>query len=222
MCCLSKAVNIQVVEDHSAPLMADGLTRMSCEVGLPARMLIGQDSAFMKILRGGEITIVDLETQMRTRATMDFQLCPVAGHNGHGFVESKIRVIQDAMKKLEVGTQHLHATGLQTWLKMAESDLNACPFGITIGRSELITPILNMISPDQLRLGRISTCVPNGPYRLPNSPRDLFARVNYLYRQWHTLFNDTMLPALLSSYQPKWFNQDSDLACGDVVFFRKH
>ena len=53
-------------------VLAQGLSRMSCEVGTPARLLIDQDSAFMKVLKDAEVTNVDLETHMRVRATMDF------------------------------------------------------------------------------------------------------------------------------------------------------
>ena len=49
VCMLSKAVNIQIVEGHSAPLLADGLSRLCCGTGVPARMLIDQDSAFMLV-----------------------------------------------------------------------------------------------------------------------------------------------------------------------------
>ena len=44
VCMLSKAINIQVVEGHTAVLLAQGLSRLGCEVGLPARLLIDQDS----------------------------------------------------------------------------------------------------------------------------------------------------------------------------------
>ena len=44
VCNLSKAVHIQVVEGHDAHHLADGLTRLCCEVGAPARLLIDRDS----------------------------------------------------------------------------------------------------------------------------------------------------------------------------------
>ena len=205
ICMLSKAINIQVVEGHTAVLLAQGLSRLGCEVGLPARLLIDQDSSFMKVLKMGEVSIIDLETQMRARVTMEFQVCPVQGHNQHGLVESRIRVVQDTMEKMDLGNQRLHATGLQTWFKLIESDLNSCPFGVTMGRSESNSPLLKLICPDQLRMGRISNRIPTGPFKLPDSPRDLISRVDDLYWSWHSIFNDSMLPALLSQSQPKWF-----------------
>jgi hypothetical protein len=39
--------------------------------------------------------------------------------------------------KLDFEALWLHAPRLQTWFKKVESDMNSCPFGITIGRSKL-------------------------------------------------------------------------------------
>ena len=82
VCSLSKACNIQVVEGHDTDHLADGLTRLCCE----ARLLIDRDSAFMKILNEGHIDILDVESNMRNRTQMSFQLCPVDGHNFQGLV----------------------------------------------------------------------------------------------------------------------------------------
>jgi hypothetical protein len=35
------------------------------------------------------------------------------------------------------------------------------------------------------------------------------------------VFNDSLLPQLISQTAPKWYNHDRDLAQGDVVYFRK-
>ena len=86
------------IEGHDAHHLADGLTRLCCEVGAPARLLIDRDSAFMKVLEEGHIDILDVESHMRKKTTMSFQLCPVDGHNFHGLVESTINSIQSAFK----------------------------------------------------------------------------------------------------------------------------
>ena len=118
VCNLSKAVNIQVVEGHDAHHLVDGLKRLCCEVGAPDRLLIDRDSAFMKLLQDGHINILDVESHMRKKTTMAFQLCPVDGHNFHGLVESTINSIQSAFKRMNLSSHRLHATGLQTVLKL--------------------------------------------------------------------------------------------------------
>jgi hypothetical protein len=220
-CLLSKAINLQVVEGHSAPLLAQGLSRMSCEVGTPARLLIDQDSAFMKVLQEAEVTLLDIETHMRVRTTMDFQLCPVSGHNFHGQVEARIKTVQDTLEKVGFYKERVHATGLQTALKLIESDINSTPLGVTMRRTSTNTPLLKLITPDHLRLGRISNRIPEGPFQLPSSPTDMISRAEELYWRWHDIFNSTMLPVLLASDQPKWYKHDTDLKEGDVVYFKK-
>jgi hypothetical protein len=125
------------------------------------------------------------------------------------------------MEKLGFYQDHLHATGLQTILKLIESDMNSTPLGVTMNRSSCNTPMLKLIAPDHLRLGRISNRIPSGPFKLPGSPHDMITRVDDLYWSWHEIFNDTMLLYLLTMTQPKWFNHDTDLKVDDVVYFRK-
>ena len=48
------------------------------------------------------------------------------------------------------------------------------------------------------------------------------SRAEELYWRWHEIFNDTMLPVLMTADQPKWYNHDNDLKDGDVVYFRKY
>ena len=184
-------------------------------------MLIDQDSAFMLCLREGEVTIVDLETQIRKKTQIDFQLSPVSGHNMHGLVASNINVIQQSLTKNHAGSTRVHATGLQTLMKLVESDMNGTPFGVTMGRSALNSLLIKLLSPNQLRTGRINARIPSGPFRLPSGPRDMISRVKELYTSWFRVLNDTLLPQLIAQTAPKWYNHDRDLTTGDVVYFRK-
>jgi hypothetical protein len=136
-------------------------------------------------------------------------------------VESKINVIQQGLKKIDAGSTRVHATGLQTLMKLVECDMNGTPFGVTMGRSALNSPLLKLISPNQLRTGRINSRIPAGPFRLPSGPKDMISRVEELYTSWFRVFNDTLLPQLLAQQAPKWYNHDRDLTTGDVIYFRK-
>ena len=90
-----------------------------------------------------------------------------------------------------------------------------------MGRSELNSPLLKLISPNQLQVGRINNRIPSGPFRLPSGPKDMISRVEELYESWFRVYNDSLLPQLISQTAPKWYNHDRDSATGDVVYFRK-
>ena len=115
---VTRSCNIQVVEGHTANLLAEGLTHLACETACPARLLINQDSAFMQVLREGSIQIVDLETQIRSQTQVEFQVCPVSGHNAHGAVERRIGIIQESLLVIKLDQQRVHVTGLQTLFKI--------------------------------------------------------------------------------------------------------
>lgn len=49
----------------------------------------------------------------------------------------------------------------------------------------------------------------------------MISRVQELYEDWFRVYNDSLLPQLISESAPKWYNHDKDLTTGDVVYFRK-
>ena len=221
VCVITKNVNLQVVEGHDARSLGEGITRLICEVGTPARLCIDQDSALMKTLRDGECQLIDLETQVRRKSQMDFTVCPVSGHNSHGLVEAKIRVAQTGFEKSGANQWRMHATGAQTLMKAIENDMNNTPFGVTAGRCEGNTPILKLISPAMLRIGRINSRTPAGPFLLPTGPRTIMDRVEQSYKLWYSAYQDSLLQKYLLDLQPRWFKSDTDTRVGDIVYFRK-
>ena len=46
-------------------------------------------------------------------------------------------------------------------------------------------------------------------------------RVDKLYKAWFNVFNDQLLPLLITAHQPKWYSASDNLKGGDVVYFRK-
>ena len=48
VCCVTKLINIQIVEGKEVDDLCDGLTRLSCEVATPENLLVDQESALMK------------------------------------------------------------------------------------------------------------------------------------------------------------------------------
>ena len=129
VCPITKIVNIQVVETKSAEGIIDGLTRLSCEVGVPSFVLTDKDSRIMKALRDAEIIIKDLQYVLHKEKGIKFSTCPVSGHNYSGACEGRIRILNEALVKCDVGNARLHATGYQTLCKLIENDMNNLPFG---------------------------------------------------------------------------------------------
>ena len=115
----------------------------------------------------------------------------------------------------------LHATGLETLCKLIECNLNNTPMGLSYGRNETNTPLMKLVSPNTMLVGRINARSPIGPFSLPAGPKSLMARVEACYKIFYKEYVDTMLVKYLLDLQPKWFKNDRDVKVGDVVYFHK-
>ena len=219
VCPVTRLTNLQVIEKSDTSGMVDGITRLSCEVGLPKVIMVDEDSAMLKAVQEVEINLVDTQHRLHTEYGIEFSVCPVSGHNQHGQVERRIRTVQDSLQEAGLYTKRLHATGLQTLLKLVENQLNNLPIGYTYGRDQDNTPLLKMLCPNMLRVGRSNERALNGPMRLPAGDGELLREVQKIYDSWFKIWNVSYLPKLF--YQPKWFKQDQDLKEGDIIMFQK-
>ena len=157
--------------------VVDGIIRLACEVGVPKIIMVDDDSALVKVVQEVEVSLIDSKFQLHTEYGLEFTVCPVSGHNQHGQVERKIRTVQDSLKECGLYTKRLHATGLQTLLKLIENQLNNLPIGYTYGRDQDNTPLLQMLTPNMLWVGRSNERALEGPMRMPTGVGDLLEEV---------------------------------------------
>ena len=219
VCPTTKLLNLQVIESKSVDGIADGLTRLGCEVGFPTHFLVDQDAAIMKVMKEAEVDIKDLQHIIKTENGINFTTCPVTGHYMHGLVERRIKTVEECLKAAKMFEERLHATGVQTVAKLIENELNNLPFGFSYGRDVDNSPLLRLLTPNLLKLGRLHSRALVGPVRLPSGPGDLMKRVEDAFDAFFNVWNVTMIPRLIKS--PKWYKSDEDLRPTDIVYFKK-
>ena len=219
VCLVTKLVNTQVIEKSDAGAIMDGMTRLSCEVGVPSILLCDQDSTLIKAIREAEVTMVNLKLQLFEEKGIKFEVCSVGGHNEHGLVERTIRTLQDSMEESGLRNQRLTATGLQTMCKLIENDYNNLPCGFKYDRDQDNTEVLKILTPNMMRLGRINTRALSGPLRLPAGASELVDKVVKTYEAWYKVWSAAYVPKLL--FKPKWFRNECDLKVGNLVYFQK-
>ena len=217
-CPVTRLLNLQVIEKSDSSGVVDGLTRLSCEVGIPKILLMDQDTALIKAMSEVEVNFKNLELKLHEEWGVEFFTCPVSGHNQHGQVERRIRTVQESLSEAGLESKRLHATGLQTLMKLVENQLNNLPLGYSYGREQDNTPLLRMLTPNMLRMGRNNDRALEGPLRLP-AGGELLDRVQGFYEAWFKIWNVSYIPKLM--YQPKWWKKDKDLKEGDIVLFQK-
>ena len=173
----------------------------------------------MKAVNKSEVNLKDLELRSYKEHGLICEKAPVSGHNFTGLVERKIKTVQDAFKMIDLANKRLHATGLQTLAKLIENDINNVPLGFSYGRDADNTPLLKLITPNLLKIGRLHSRALDGPVRFPAGPKDLMVKVKQLYKAFFKVWNATMVPKLLP--QPKWFKESPELKPGDIIYFMR-
>ena len=220
VCPITKSVNLQVTESKSADGVVDALTRLGCEVGFPSFMFVDQESSILKALAEAEVDILDMDFFLHKQKGVRFKTCPVSGHNFHGLVERKIKTVQEILEKCEIANMRLHATGLQTYAKAVENEMNNLPLGYSYSRDDNNSPLFKLIYPNMLRMGRNNRRALDGIVKMPSSPKDLMEKVNKAYTVFYKLWNTTMIPKLMK--YTKWHDEeDATLKIDDIVFFQK-
>ena len=219
VCPTTRLVNLQVMESTKAAGWVDAFTRLCCEVGVPSHVFVDQDSAGMSAFRLAEVDYRDLQLRLHREKGISFSVCGVGGHDRHGHVERVIQSIQKSLEDSGLRREILHATGLQTLCKLVESQYNNLPLGFHFSRSADNTPILRILTPNMIRIGRINSRSLDGPIKLPESRMELLAKVEQTYLAWYKIWLETLVPKLM--FTPKWFKTDQELKKGDLVYFRK-
>ena len=219
VCPTTRLINMQVIESSLASGIMSGVTRLCCEVGIPSKMFIDQDRASMCGFKNVEFDLRNLQLTLETKYGLDFEVCPVQGHNMHGQVERVIRSVQESFTDSGLLVKRYHSTGLQTLCKLIENQYNNLPLGYHFDRDCDNGPLLKMICPNQLRVGRINKRALDGPLRLPKNRMEMLIQVDEVYKVWFRIWRDSYVPKLM--FKPKWFKTDRDLLVGDLVYFVK-
>ena len=100
-----------------------------------------------------------------------------------------------------------------------ENDLNNFPFGYSYSRDSDNSPLLRLIFPNMLKIGRLNTRALDGPIRMPAGPGELMEKIEKCYSIFFKIWNTTMIPKLMRMY--KWFDNKGQLQVGDIVWFKK-
>ena len=219
-CCpTSKLCNLQVIEAKNAQATLEGLMRLGCEQGFPAVLILDQESSFMKMVQDAEVSLMDLQHRAYTEFGINFKVAPVQGHNMIGLAERKIKAVQECFEKLDLQKIRMHATGLQTVCKLIENNLNNMPIGYSYGRDADNSPILRIVTPNLLRVGRLNSRALTGPIRYPKGPAEYLKKVEETYQAFFRIWNTSYVPKLIPA--PKWFKDSPTLKPNDVVYFQK-
>ena len=202
--------------DTSAFILA--YNRFAARFCHPQKIYPDAGSQLLQACREMEISWVDVACTLNAQhgVGVEFQPCPVGGHNVHGAVERSIQEI----KKLFNAVYHsvkLDVLGFETAFSWISNELNNMPF--CIGTKYRDLDHLDLLTPNRLIHGRankraLSGCCVFG------APSTILAKMEDVFQAWWRAWYEEKLADFVAR-PSKWLRSDQQLKQGDIVLFLK-
>lgn len=215
-CATTKTVNIKVLEDYTTSSFLQAFIRLACEVGYPKMMYADEGSQLVKGCSTMTYTFQDAKFRLQKEVGVDFQCCPVGGHNFHGLVERKIRHVKESLER-SLSEKKLSILQWETTVVQIANCINDLPYASMSATADLDD--LDLLTPNRLRLGRNNQRSPVGPMWVTGKPDKFIASNKEIFNTWFETWLINCVPKLI--LQTKWFKTDSDISIGDLILFLK-
>ena len=216
VCSTTGTTSMRMMDDYSTISFVQAFIRLSCEVGYPKILLTDEGSQLLKACKTMEFDFHDVKQKLYTGHNVEFDVCPVGGHNMHGRVERKIKEIKASIE-MSFTNQRLSVIEWETVAAEISNGINDLPIGFRNWSADLEN--LDLITPNRLRLGRNNDRSPVGPLLVTSNPEKFINSNIAIFNAWYEHWLISCVPKLMN--QPKWFRTDYDLKKGDLVLFLK-
>ena len=215
-CCTTGAVSLKVMEDYSTSAFMLGFIRFSCSVGYPKMLLPDEGSQLVKGCKEMQLTFSDIKQQLHVEYGVEFDMCPVGGHNMHGKIERKIQHVKQAMSK-ELDKERLSVLQWETVGDQIANCVNDTPLAMRYVPRDVEQ--IDLLTPNRLLLGRNNDRSPAGPMCMNFSPDRIIEQNERIMTAWFECWLISHVPKLVD--RPKWLDSDDEVKVGDVVLFLK-
>ena len=216
-CTTTSTVSIKLMEDYTTMSFVQGFIRFSCEFGYPKLLLIDEGSQLVKGCEEMRFNFRDAQYRLNLNYQVEFQVCPVGGHNMHGKVERKIKSIRESISK-SMYNERFSIIQWETVASQIANSVNDMPLALAYSNPDL--EFCDIITPNRLRLGRNNERSPSGIVTVTNDTTKICQHNEKVFNSWFEAWLISHVPKLMM--QPKWFNNDRDLKVGDIVLFLKN
>ena len=180
-CSTTSTVNIKIIEDYGTASFTQALTRLSCEVGYPKLLLIDEESQLVKGCESMVLSFTDIKNQLHTSVGVQFEVCPVGGHNMYGKVERKIKEIKKSISK-NVGKERLSVLQWETICSIIGNTINYMP--LALGNLVSSFETMDHLTPNRLKLGRNKERSAVGSVTISNNYDNILDTNKSIFNSW--------------------------------------
>ena len=100
VCSTTGTTSLKLMEGYSADQFLLAFARFGRELGYPKKLLIDESAQLVSGCETMLLYMNNLRFQFNCEHGIEYETCPVGGHNYRGKVERKIQTVQDQLKKM--------------------------------------------------------------------------------------------------------------------------
>ena len=216
VCSTTSMTSLKVMDSYDTTQFLQAFSRFSCDAGFPKMLLVDAGSQLINGCQNMALDMTDVKGRLNREHGIQFDVCPVGGHNYRGKVERKIKTVRESITKA-VHLQRLSILQWETLSAEIANSINNHP--IAIGNETDDLECLDLITPNRLRLGRNNDRSPIGSLDVTNGVDRMLELNSNIFNTWWEAWLVSALPKIVP--QPKWYRTDEHLKAGDIVLFKK-
>ena len=214
----TSAIAIFMMQNYSTSAFLQAYTRFSSRYGHPAKMFIDAGSQLVKACKDAEFGIIDVANELSSKyqVGIEYQTCPVGGHNQHGAVERSIRDIKSLLDRVYSGLK-LDLISYETCFAWISNEMNCFP--ICIGTRTSNLDHIDLITPSRLLLGRNNRRSLGGYVKMA-TPSRIMEQMDKVYKSWWNVWKNEKIVDYIPQ-SPTWKTTSGQPTVGDIVIFLK-
>jgi len=214
----SGAVFVHAMPKCDTEAFVAAYTRFAARFCHPMKLYPDEGSQLLKACKEMEISWVDVSTTLNARhqVGVEFEPCPVGGHNYHGQVERSIREIKKLFDTVYKGMK-LDIMGYETAFAWISNELNNLP--LCLGSKFADLDNLDLLTPNRLIHGRSNKRAMSGPCTV-DKPSKMLEKMCDIFEAWWKAWHQEKLADFVAR-PPKWYRSSPSICVGDIVVFQK-
>ena len=214
----SGAIFVHAMPKCDTEAFVAAYTRFAARFCHPMKLYPDEGSQLLKACKEMEISWVDVSTTLNARhqVGVEFQACPVGGHNFHGQVERSIREVKKLFDTVYKGKK-LDIMGYETAFAWISNELNNLP--LCLGSKYKDLDNLDLLTPNRLIHGRSNRRAMSGPCTV-ESPSKMLEIMLDIFEAWWKAWHSEKLADFVAK-PAKWFRSSPSICVEDIVVFQK-
>jgi len=214
----SGAVFVHAMPKYDTSAFIQAYTRFAARFCHPMKLYPDEGSQLLKACQTMEIDWLDVSKTLNSKhgVGVEFEPCPVGGHNYNGQVERSIREVKKLFDTVYKGIK-LDLMGFETAFAWISNELNNLP--LCLGTKYRDLDSLDLLTPNRLIHGRANRRAMSGPCTVDKPSKMLEKMYDVFEAWWKAWYNEKLADYVAKP--PKWLRSDPNLKEGDVVIFQK-